>query len=109
MIIGYINNIPVFKAKSKALLWAKKYGLNGYHEHIVNRLTGYMGGDTHAESIVAFQDPIAVQPQISTTESYGMTEQSPLPPPPSSQPVEQQQTVQQSPPPPPSQSGGGGY
>jgi hypothetical protein len=107
MIIGYVNNIPVFKTKSKALLWAKKYGLNGYHEHVVNRLTGYMGGDTHTESIIAFQGPIAIQPQINTTESYGMTKQSPPPPP--SQPVEQQQTVQQSPPPPPSQSSGGGY
>ena len=62
MIYKYINGIPLFSTKGKALKWGFEYGLNGFHTHRHGSRIGYMGGATHAEISAAVNQTIAPEP-----------------------------------------------
>ena len=47
--IGNIDNIPVFTTIQSALDWGAQYNIPGYHTHVLNGMTVYMSGNTHAD------------------------------------------------------------
>jgi len=47
--IGNIDNIPVFTTTQGALDWGAQYNIPGYHTHVLNGMTVYMSGNTHAD------------------------------------------------------------
>ena len=46
-ILTIINGTPVFDTILEAERWAITNGTQGYHEHLYNGQTGYMGGTSH--------------------------------------------------------------
>ncbi len=46
-LLTYISGVPLFSTISEALDWGANRNLTGYHTHIYNGETGYMGGSTH--------------------------------------------------------------
>ena len=52
-LIAHIDNVPLFTTIAEAELWAKQYGLTGYHEHTILGQVGYMGGENHADIVSA--------------------------------------------------------
>ena len=52
-LITHIDGIPLFTTIAEAELWGSQYNLSGYHTHNVLGQTGYMGGKTHEEIVVA--------------------------------------------------------
>ena len=46
-ILTRIGGIPLFSTIAEALAWASQRGLSGYHTHMYQGQTGYMGGATH--------------------------------------------------------------
>ena len=51
MILTTIDGIPLFSTIAEALSWASSNGLTGYHIHIYQGQTGYMGGYSHGTVI----------------------------------------------------------
>ena len=49
-VITTINGIPLFSTRREALAWAAANGLSGYHTHVYQNKTGYMGGATHSQA-----------------------------------------------------------
>ena len=54
MIYKYVNGIPLFNTKYKAMKWGSKYGLTGYHTQVFNGRTGYMAGSNYKQALAAF-------------------------------------------------------
>jgi hypothetical protein len=52
-----INGIPLYTTIQEALLWAANNGLVGYHTHIFENQTGYMGGANHEQA----KNPVSVR------------------------------------------------
>jgi hypothetical protein len=46
-ILTTIDGIPLYSTVQEALAYAAANGLSGYHTHIYQGTTGYMGGTTH--------------------------------------------------------------
>ena len=46
-ILTTIDGIPLYSTVQEALDYAAANGLIGYHTHIYQGITGYMGGTTH--------------------------------------------------------------
>ena len=51
MILPTIDRIPLFSTIAEALAWASSNGVTGYHIHIYQGQTGYMGGYSHGTVI----------------------------------------------------------
>ena len=49
-ILTTLGGMPLFSTQQEALQWASSRGLNGFHSHIYQGQTGYMGGATHSEA-----------------------------------------------------------
>jgi hypothetical protein len=54
-ILTTIGGMPLFSTAQEALEWALARGLQGYHTHIFNGQTGYMGGSTHGQAASSSQ------------------------------------------------------
>ena len=52
-LITHIDSVPLFTTIAEAEAWGSQYGLSGYHQHTVLGQTGYMGGVSHAEIVMA--------------------------------------------------------
>ena len=52
-LITHIDSVPLFTTIAEAEAWGSQYGLSGYHQHTVIGQTGYMGGRTHSEIVMA--------------------------------------------------------
>ena len=46
-VLTTIDGMPLFSTVQEALDYAASVGLTGYHTHIYQGTTGYMGGTTH--------------------------------------------------------------
>ena len=47
MILTTIDGIPLYSTLQEALDYAALRGLSGYHTHVFEGVTGYMGGSSH--------------------------------------------------------------
>ena len=54
-ILTTIGGMPLFSTVQEALQWALARGLQGFHTHIYNGQTGYMGGPTHGPAASSSQ------------------------------------------------------
>ena len=48
MILTVIDGIPLYSTIEEALQWGKSRMLTGYHTHVYEGQTGYMGGSSHS-------------------------------------------------------------
>ena len=65
-ILTTIAGIPLFSTTREAIAWARANGLNGYHTHGWQGITGYMGGVSHAAAT-----GVASPPRTTTRNSGG--------------------------------------
>ena len=61
MILTSIDGVPLYSTIQEAVQWASSRGLTGYHTHVYQGQTGYMGGSSH--NIVASNNT-AITPRI---------------------------------------------
>ena len=54
-ILKHIDGIPLYSTTQEALLYAANNRLTGYHTHVYNGQTGYMGGSTHGQAASSSQ------------------------------------------------------
>ncbi len=54
-VLTIIGGIPLFSTPQEALDWGSTRGLQGFHTHIYNGQTGYMGGSTHEQATSSSQ------------------------------------------------------
>jgi hypothetical protein len=74
MIYKYIDGIPLFSTKGKALKWGYQYGLEGFHTHRHGNRIGYMGGKTHAEiNAVVNQNTIPQSVQVTYNQNQSQS------------------------------------
>jgi len=52
-VITNINGVPLFSTKHEALSWTIDKELTGYHTHQHSGQTGYMGGSSHSDAVLA--------------------------------------------------------
>jgi|TARA_A100001515_G_C4514923_1_gene191429 hypothetical protein len=76
MILTTIDGIPLYSTIAEALQWAQSRGLNGYHTHIYQGQTGYMGGFTHSTATVQNRVTLSSPQQGSTTSASSSTTSS---------------------------------
>tara|TARA_Y100001938_G_scaffold139542_1_gene206545 strand:- start:34 stop:303 length:270 start_codon:yes stop_codon:yes gene_type:complete len=50
-ILGNIDGIPVYTTIGEALAWAANNDQEGYHQHTIGGVIGYMGGTHHAAAV----------------------------------------------------------
>lgn len=50
-ILGNIDGIPVYTTIGEALAWAANNDQEGYHQHTIGGVVGYMGGATHNNAV----------------------------------------------------------
>ena len=50
MILTTIDGVPLYSTVEEALQWASNRGLTGYHTHVYQGQTGYMGGFDHSNA-----------------------------------------------------------
>ena len=50
-ILGNIDGIPVYTTIGEALAWAANNNQEGYHQHTIGGVVGYMGGTHHAAAV----------------------------------------------------------
>ena len=50
MILTTIDGVPLFSSIDEALQWGENRGLSGYHTHVHQGDTGYMGGVDHSNA-----------------------------------------------------------
>ena len=70
-VLTTIGNIPVFNNTKDAIGWGSMFGLSGYHKHIFNGKTGYMAGENHSETIIAYKyknPQQVIEPVVETVE-----------------------------------------
>lgn len=82
-ILTTIDGIPLYSTVQEALAYAAANGLSGYHTHIYQGTTGYMGGTTHGaaatpssgfqQNIQQIDDIDPAQTQQNTTFGGGGT------------------------------------
>ena len=56
--IGKIDNIPLYSTIVEAVVFGSQFGLEGYHEHTLKGVRGYMGGVDHKDIRVAMQNGV---------------------------------------------------
>ena len=82
-VLTTIDGVPLFSTVQEALAYAAANGLSGYHTHIYQGTTGYMGGTTHGaaatpssgfqQNIQQIDDIDPAQTQQNTTFGGGGT------------------------------------
>ena len=78
-LITHIDGVPLYTTVAEALLWARQYGLTGYHTHNVLGQTGYMGGTNHADIVAAMRGGVVnpIQPaELRSTTNQSLPTQS---------------------------------
>ena len=73
-LITHIDGVPLYTTIAEAQLWARQYGLTGYHTHNVLGQVGFMGGTNHADIVAAMQR--GVVSLIQPSELRSVTNQS---------------------------------
>ena len=73
MILTTIDGIPLYSTIAEALQWAQSRGLNGYHTHVYQGQTGYMGGFTHNTAVNQNTVTLSTSQSSSTTSSSSST------------------------------------
>ena len=73
-LITQIDGVPLYTTSAEAVLWARQYGLIGYHTHVVLGQVGYMGGTNHADIVAAMRGGV-VNP-INPAQLRSVTNQS---------------------------------
>jgi hypothetical protein len=74
-ILTNIDGVPLFSTVEEALQYAAQNGLTGYHTHIYQGQTGYMGGASHgaaATSSAGFQqqqDELSMAAELNASSS----------------------------------------
>ena len=56
--VGKIDGVPVYSTIMEAVVFGSQFGLQGYHEHILKGVKGYMGGVDHKDIKVAMQNGV---------------------------------------------------
>ena len=64
-LIGNIDNVPLFSTIQEALDWAVDNNMSGYHTHVIQGQTRYMGGVDHQQATV-YDNPSINTPQTPT-------------------------------------------
>ena len=67
-LITHIDSVPLFTTIAEAENWGDQYGLIGYHQHTVLGQSGYMGGESHEEIVIAMVGG-TVQTKINVSQS----------------------------------------
>ena len=78
-LITHIDGVPLYTTVAEALLWARQYGLTGYHTHNVLGQVGYMGGTNHANIVTAMRGGVVnpIQPaELRSTTNQSLPTQS---------------------------------
>ena len=71
MILTTIDRIPLYYTIQEAVQWASSRGLTGYHTHIYQGQTGYMGGSSHNSVATSTPTPRAIaRASRATGSSY---------------------------------------
>ena len=73
-LITHIDGVPLYTTIAEAQVWARQYGLSGYHTHTVLGQVGYMGGTNHNDIVAAMQRGV-INP-IRPSELRRVTNQS---------------------------------
>lgn len=70
-IVGYVDNIPVYATIAKAVEQASSYNCEGYHEHTINGIRGYMPCQSHPVAKVGYtgNELEYKEPQVLTDTS----------------------------------------
>ena len=68
MILTTIDGIPLFSTVAEALAWASSNGVSGYHIHIYQGQTGYMGGYSHG-TVISPTNTTTSSPMTSSSSS----------------------------------------
>jgi hypothetical protein len=69
MILTTIDGIPLYSTPQEALNWALQNNVQGYHTHVYQGQTGYMGGATHASAVASLTAPTITPTSSSTVSS----------------------------------------
>ena len=64
-VIRFIAGVPLFTTVQDALSWALANGMTGFHTHVSQGQTGYMGGANHQQATGS--TPTNTVPTITTT------------------------------------------
>jgi len=56
--IGKIDGVPLYSTIIEAVVFGSQFGLQGYHEHTLKGVRGYMGGVDHRDIRVAMQNGV---------------------------------------------------
>ena len=78
-LITHIDGVPLYTTAAEALLWARQYGLTGYHTHSVLGQVGFMGGTNHTDIVAAMQRGVVnpIQPaELRSTTNQSLPTQS---------------------------------
>ena len=67
-ILTYIDGIPLYKTVEQALDYAKRNNLLGYHTHVFEGVTGYMGGVDHKNAVTGETTKQVTEQVVETTE-----------------------------------------
>ena len=70
-VLTTIGGMPLFSTAQEALEWALARELQGYHTHIFNGQTGYMGGSTHGQAASSSQGLNGSNQTTTTTGGGG--------------------------------------
>ena len=71
MILTSIDGVPLYSTIQEAVQWASSRGLAGYHTHIYQGQTGYMGGSSHNSVATPTVTPRAIaRASRATGSSY---------------------------------------
>jgi len=68
MILTTIDGIPLYSTMQEALAWASSRGVLGYHTHVFQGQTGYMGGSSHG-SVTLIQTPVTTTRYTGSSNS----------------------------------------
>ena len=72
-LITQIDGVPLYTTSAEAVLWARQYGLIGYHTHVVLGQVGYMGGTSHSLIVSAMQQGVQNIPTTQQVRSTSMS------------------------------------
>jgi|TARA_R100001443_G_scaffold2466_6_gene8258 hypothetical protein len=71
MILTTIDGIPLYSTPQEAIDWASQNNVQGYHTHMYQGQTGYMGGASHASAVASLTAPTITSTQTTTSSGGG--------------------------------------
>tara|TARA_B100000424_G_scaffold261056_1_gene245551 strand:+ start:285 stop:1076 length:792 start_codon:yes stop_codon:yes gene_type:complete len=75
-IITSIDGIPLYSTQQEALTYAQENGLDGFHTHIFQGQTGYMGGKDHNNAVTGVGMPRSNEKIILNKRLYSRSDVS---------------------------------